>query len=93
MLSSIRRDSGLLEYKRTNDVVRKLEDALRELIEHKVMLSFQKEEQRGERNKIIDIKYNLTTDPSFVRDVKAANKRQQDARITSPTGPVRGSAG
>ncbi|MDD5273299.1 MAG: hypothetical protein PHU14_11320, partial [Methylovulum sp.] len=31
-LSTIRRDSGLLEYKRTNDAVRKFEDALLELI-------------------------------------------------------------
>jgi hypothetical protein len=80
LLSSIQRDSGLLEYKRRNDVVRKLETAFKELIEHKVLLAFQKEEERGERNKIIDIKYILTPNASFVRDVKAANRRQQDAK-------------
>jgi hypothetical protein len=79
LLSSIQRDSGLLEYKRRNDVVRKLESAINELIKHKVLLAFQKEEKRGERNKLIENKYTLTPDPSFVRDVKAANKRQQNA--------------
>ena len=79
-LSAIRRDSGLLEYKRTNDVVRKLEHAFQELAEHKVILSFQKEEERGARNKILDSKYLLTPHPHFVKDVKAANKRQQDAK-------------
>lgn len=86
LLSSIQRDSGLLEYKRRNDVVRKLEAALNELVEHKVLLSFQGKEERGKRNKIIDIKYTLTPAHSFVRDVKAANKRQQDAKscLTKP---------
>lgn len=84
LLSSIERDSGLLDYARKNDRVRKLEAALAELIEHKVLLSFSKEEQRGERNRILDSKYTLTPDPSFIRDVKAANKRQQDAKTTGP---------
>lgn len=89
LLSSIRRDSGLLEYKRTNDAVRKLEEVLRELIDHKVMLAFEKEDQRGECNKIVDIKYTLMPDPSFVRDAKAANKRQQEAKITLSSGHSR----
>jgi len=82
LLSAVRRDSNLLEYKRTNDVVRKLEAALTELIDHKVIIAFEKEEQRGSRNRIIDIKYALLPHPSFVKDVKVANKRQQEARTT-----------
>jgi len=78
MLSSIRRDSGMLEYKRTNDMVRKLEDVLHELIEHQVMIFFEKEERRGERNKILDIKYSFVPHPDFVKDVKASNRRQRD---------------
>ena len=85
LLSTIRRDSGLLEYKRTNDMVRKLEDAFSELIEHEVMLTFEKEESRGARNKILDIKYSFTPHPEFVKDVKAANKRQRDSRETAKT--------
>jgi hypothetical protein len=80
LLSSIRRDSGLLEYARNNDVVRKFEEVLNDLIKHKVLLYFEKEERRGGRNKIIDIKYSLTPSPVFVRDVKAANKRLDEGK-------------
>lgn len=76
-LSSIRRDSGLLECRRINDDVRKLGSALRELVDHKVLLGFTREDQRGPRNKILDIDYALTPHMQFVGDVKAANKRQQ----------------
>jgi hypothetical protein len=80
-LSSICRDSGLLEYKRPNDRVRKFEGTLNELVKHSVLLTFMREEERrGERNKILDIKYSLSPHPDFVKDVKAANKRQRDAK-------------
>ncbi|POZ50460.1 replication protein [Methylovulum psychrotolerans] len=80
-LSTIRRDSGLLEYKRTNDAVRKFEDALAELINNHALTAFSKlEDIRGEKNKILDIKYSLSPHPEFVKDVKAANKRQKDSK-------------
>lgn len=80
-LSTIRRDSGLLEYKRTNDAVRKFEEALTELKDNTVLVSYGREEDtRGERNKILDIKYSLAPHPEFVKDVKAANKRQKDSK-------------
>ena len=87
-LSSIRRDSGLLDCRRGNDDVRKLESALQELIEHKVLFSFLKEDKRGARNKIIDIDYVLTPHSDFVREVKAANKRQQVGK--SPEAQIAG---
>ena len=78
---TIRRDSGLLEYKRTNDAVRKFEEALTELKDNTVLVSYGREEDsRGERNKILDIKYSLSPHPEFVKDVKAANKRQKDSK-------------
>ena len=81
-ISSIRRDSGLLEYKRPNDRVRKFEDALNELMKHSVIFTFKRdEERRGERNKILDIKYSLSPHSDFVKDVKAANKRQRDSKL------------
>lgn len=80
LLSTVRRDSGLLEYARTNDTVRKFEEALGDLQKNDVILGFKKEERRGERNKIEDIKYILTPSPFFVKDVKAANKRLDDGR-------------
>jgi hypothetical protein len=79
-LSSIRRDSGLLEYKRTNDMVRKLEEVLQELIAQQVLIFFGKEERRGERNKILDIKYSFVPHPDFIKDVKASNRRQREGR-------------
>jgi hypothetical protein len=82
-LSSIRRDSGILECKRANDDVRKLESALQELVDHKVLFQFSKEDRRGARNRILDIEYSLMPHSNFVREVKAANKRQQMDR-----GPV-----
>jgi hypothetical protein len=92
LFSTVRRDSGLLEYKRTSDAVRKLESALQELVDNKTLFSFTPEEERGARNKIIDIKYWLTPHADFVRDVKAANKRQQQGKATilefSPKGVV-----
>jgi hypothetical protein len=87
-LSSIRRDSGLLDCKRGNDDVRKLESALQELVEHKVLFGFIKEDKRGARNKIIDIDYVLTPHSDFVREVKAANKRQQVGK--SPEAQIAG---
>ena len=75
--SALRRDSGLLDCRRRNDGVRKLESALQELVEQRVLLSFAKEDLRGARNKIIDIHYVLTPHSDFVRQVKAANKRQR----------------
>jgi hypothetical protein len=87
-LSSIRRDSGLLDCKRGNDDVRKLESALQELVEHKVLFSFTKEDKRGARNKIIDIDYTLTPHSDFVREIKAANKRQQIGK--SPEAQIAG---
>jgi hypothetical protein len=81
-ISSICRDSGLLEYKRPNDRVRKLEEGLNELVKHAVLYTFERiEEKRGGRNKILDIKYSLAPHSDFVKDVKAANKRQQNAKI------------
>jgi hypothetical protein len=80
MLSSIRRDSGLLEYKRTNDIVRKLEEVLQELIVQQVLILFQKNETRGQRNKILDIKYSFVPHPDFIKDVKASNRRQREGR-------------
>jgi hypothetical protein len=83
-LSSIRRDSGLLECKRVNDDVRKLENALQELVDHKVLFHFSREDRRGARNRILDIDYSLTPHTDFVREVKAANKRQQAGRVPLP---------
>ncbi|PON19359.1 replication protein [Candidatus Entotheonella serta] len=79
LLSSVRRNSGLLEYGRPSDARNAFEKALQELVDKNLIMFFEKEETRGARNKIVDVKYLLTPHFDFVRDVKAANKRQRDA--------------
>jgi hypothetical protein len=80
--STIQGDSGLLEYKETRRAVRKLEDSFKELQQQHILLSFEKETERGSRNRILDVKYILTPDPDFVKHVKAANKRLSEGRKT-----------
>ena len=79
LYSTLKRDSGLLEYKDYRQGVHKLDKALGELQNHHVLTVFEKEVRRGARNKILDAIYILTPHPQFVQKVKAANKRQRDA--------------
>ena len=76
--SSIQRDSGLLEYKRQRDAVRKLDEALEELRSQHVLSSFKKEEVKGERNRILNVSYTLSPTHDFVKQIKAANRRQSN---------------
>lgn len=80
LFSSIKRDSGLLEYRRDRDSVRKLDKALEELQVQRVLNTIEKHENRGSRNRILDVKYTLLPHPDFVKQVKAANKRLSDGR-------------
>lgn len=79
LYSTLKRDSGLLEYKDYRQGVYKLDKALGELQNHHVLTAFEKEVRRGARNKILDAIYILMPHPQFVQKVKAANKRQRDA--------------
>ena len=80
LYSSIQRDSGLLTYKRTNDNLKFLEAAFKELLKNRVLHSWERLEERREGRKIIDIKYRLCAHSDFIRDVKAANARLKDSR-------------
>lgn len=75
LFSSVKRDSCLLEYKRERDCVRKLDEAFQELRQHEVLLSYKKQDERGTRGRILDVKYTLQPHPEFVKQIKAANKR------------------
>lgn len=84
-MSTIQRDSGHLECKRQADTIRKLEDALKELTNNKVLEKFNRiETVNGERRKIIDIKYALKPHDEFIKDVRASNKRQSQALKSNP---------
>lgn len=86
--STIQRDSGLLDYKDRRRAVYKLDSTLKELQKHKILMSFQKQDERGKRNCILDVKYTLTPDIEFVRQIKAANKRKKDGHEQLSKGAI-----
>lgn len=77
-MQGIARDSGLLECKRENDNRRKLENSFQELITAKILMRYETEEIRGQRQALVDLKYNLYPSMEFVNDAKRANKRLTD---------------
>ncbi|MFZ1494331.1 MAG: replication protein [Candidatus Competibacter denitrificans] len=86
LFSTVQRDSGLLEYARDRDAIRKLDEALGELKTKKVLMFFKKEDRKGERGRILDVVYTITPDPGFVGQIKAANKRHTDGVGKPPPG-------
>ncbi len=76
-LSTIMRDSGTLEAKENYENVRRIDEALHELKEKKILLSFEKDIVRGKRNCIVDIKYTMLPTVEFVGEIKRANSRAQ----------------
>jgi len=85
LFSSLKRDSGLLDYKRERDSIRKLEEAFQILCENEILSSYNKEMRQGPRNRILDIKYTLIPHATFIKEIKAANKRASDNRGKSST--------
>ena len=77
--SSVARDSGLLNHPRMSRNIKDVEAALKELQNQGVLLSF-KGDKRMEGRKIVDVYYHLTPSSEFVKETKAANKRNTDAR-------------
>jgi hypothetical protein len=85
---SIQRDSGLLSYKRTNDNIKALEAAFEELKASQILNTWKRLEERREGRRIADIKYELHAHADFIKDVKAANARLKDSRVTASGAPV-----
>lgn len=77
---TVKRDSNLLNCLRERKNIEQLDSALTELVELKILTAIQKEIITGIRGKIEDVIYTLLPHPNFVKEVKAANKRLQDAR-------------
>ena len=79
--STIRRDSHLLErYARPRAAISVLNAAFKELKDCDVLMQFTRSNVLAERGKLHDVIFQLTPTPRFVTEVKAANKRLQDAR-------------
>lgn len=88
LFSSIQRDSGLLTYVRTAANLKALEDAFEELQAARVLMSWERLDDRREGRKIIDVKYRLLAHSDFIKDVKAANARLKDSRSSLPGASV-----
>jgi hypothetical protein len=83
--ADIRQESGMLERSRANNAIQELEAIFTVFQEISVFQSINRiKEIRGGRNKIIDIVYEAYPHPDFIKSVKAANKRQSDAKAKLP---------
>lgn len=89
LFSSIKRDSALLPYSRIGDNLRALEATFQELVASRVLLSWERKEERREGRKIVDVKYCLRAHPNFITDVKAANARLRESRARLNEQPER----
>jgi hypothetical protein len=79
--STVKRDSGLLKaYSRERAAIEALETAFRDLQERDVLSSFERKNITGPRKKLLDVIFKIWPSGSFVREVKAANKRLLDAQ-------------
>lgn len=87
--AAIWHESGMLERSRVNNAIQELEEIFKVFQEISVFQSIERiKEIRGARNKIIDIVYEAHPHPNFIKSVKAANKRQSDAKEKLPHPPI-----
>jgi hypothetical protein len=84
LLSSVKRDSGLLNNQRISQDIKYLEETLEELDKKGIIWGFEKEVRRGRHNRIDDVLYKLSPSSKFTDDMKTANKRATNIRATSP---------
>jgi len=81
--TSVVRDTGLLNHPRMSRNIKDALAAIQELKDNDVLLSFDYE-QRLKGRKIADVYYHLRPSPEFVREMKAANRRNTDDRKRLP---------
>jgi hypothetical protein len=84
LLSTVKRDSGLLNNNRTSKDIKYLERTLEELSDKNIIYGFEKQVRRGRHNQIDDVLYTLRPSLNFVGEMKKANKRALDIHNTSP---------
>jgi hypothetical protein len=71
--------SGLLQSAEERDNRKKVKSALNELENRGVIVRFEVDE-RLEGRKVVDVKFTVYPSTEFIKDQKAANKREKDAR-------------
>jgi hypothetical protein len=74
-MSTIVRDSALVNARRVRDQARYIAESLDELQAKQVLLHYKKKMVEGKRGKIEDILYSLIPDPSFSDQIRKANAR------------------
>lgn len=74
-LTTVKRDSGLLNASLLRHDAQTLEKALLEMKERGVLVETRQERRYGPRRTLLDVLYTLVPHPAFVRQVKLANKR------------------
>jgi hypothetical protein len=86
LLSTIIRDFGLTQYKQLRDNLRDVQIALDEMIEKKVLISYQAEKiiENSKRAKLLDAKLTLIPDPTFVSEIIGANRLQSKIKSIEP---------
>jgi hypothetical protein len=84
--STIKRDSGMLDgYTRERKAIESVEAAFAELKEKQIIAGATRVDETGPRKKLMDVVFTVHSSFDFVRETKAANKRQLDARKTPST--------
>jgi hypothetical protein len=79
--TTIKRDSGLLnEYARERAAIDAVRKAFDDLQEKGVLSRFERSDVTGLRKKLLDVVFTIWPSFDFVKEVKAANKRQLNAR-------------
>jgi hypothetical protein len=76
-MTTIVRDSALVNAKEVRHKMRYIDESLEELEEKAVLLSCDKKIIKGERGRIEDITYTLVPHPAFINQVKKANRRKR----------------
>jgi stalled ribosome rescue protein Dom34 len=84
LLSTVKRDSGLLNNARISQDIKYLERVFEELSEKNTIYGFEKKVRRGRHNQIDDVLYTLRPSLNFVSEMKKANKRASDIQTISP---------
>ena len=90
--STVKRDSGLLSsYSRERAAIDALETAFQDLKAQDVLLNYERKDITGPRKKLLDVVFKIWPSITFVREVKAANKRFADGQKQKPLGIAGGS--
>lgn len=76
-MSTVVRDSALVNAFRMRDKMRYIDESLNELVGQGILHKYEKKISGGARGKIEDVLYTLHPDIDFVQQVKKANKRKK----------------